>query len=104
MRHFLRLTRHAHTSSHVSAIAAALGVSVDGVTVHTQDVGDFSSSPRETISQFIRGWCRDAGHDLDGVEVTAPAPILASLGQLPADRYVSIMARGADGRVLVLLD
>lgn len=104
MRHFLRLTRHAHTSSHVAAIAAALGTTVDAVTVHTQDVGDYGTDPRETISAHIRGFCLDAGHDLDGVEVTAPPPVLVSLGRLPASRYVSVMARGADGRVLVQLD
>lgn len=104
MRHFLRLTRHQPTSSHVAAIAAAIGTSADNVTVHTQDVGDYGSNPRETIARFIRGFCRELGSDLDGVEVTAPAPVLAALGVLPADRYVSVMARGADGRVLVQLD
>jgi hypothetical protein len=104
MKHFLRLTRHAPTSSHVAAIAAALGTTPNFVTVHSRDVGDYGADPSGTIAAFVHNFCLGEGLDLDGVEVTAPGHVLSQLGALPVPRYVCVMARGADGRVLVQLD
>jgi hypothetical protein len=104
MRHFLRLTRHASTAQHLTAVADALGCEPSNLTIHTSDIGPFGEDPQRTLDAIIRSACSRIGQGLDGVEVIGPAHILDALRKLPAARYRAIMARDANGRVMIQRD
>lgn len=104
MKNFLRITRHAHTSAHVEAIAVALACAPTDLHVVTADAGAYGPDPRDTLRRHIADLAAREGVQWDGVEVTGPGAVLDALGDLGCPRYRAVMARGADGRVAVQLD
>jgi len=104
MKNFLRITRHPHTPAHVDAIAAVIGCAPLDLHVVTKDVGTYGADPRTTVMEHMAAVAAQEGIRWDGVEVTGPGHVLDTLGDLEVPRYRVVMARGADGRILIQRD
>lgn len=92
---FLRLSRHEPSQSARRAVQQLIAPFVEIVTV---DIGAFGPDPTAQIRAAV------AKHKATAVEVIGPKHVLDSLGDLGAPRYCAVMARGADGRVIVEVD
>lgn len=101
---FFRISRHPSTSDRL-ILAAMGGYGDDEITVITNDVV-FGSDPTASITEAVKKLSDDLEQQhlsLHGVEVIGPGHVLDALGPVVAGipRYRAVMARGADGRVLV---